>query len=101
MEEQNYQNVQSTPPNPAGSQGNGLAIAAMVLGILAVIFIFVFAIVGIILAIIGLILSIVAKKQSPSGMATAGLVLNIIALGLCVIVMLACTACLASFAPYI
>ena len=99
MEEQNYQNIQITPPSPAGSQSNGLAISAMVLGILAVIFIFIFQIVGIILAIIGLILSIVAKKQGPSGMATAGLVLNIVALAICVIVMLACTACLASVAP--
>jgi hypothetical protein len=97
MEEQNYQNYQPAPP----SQSNGMAVAAMVLGICAVIFVFVLWFIGIILAIVGLVLSIMARKQSPSGMATAGLVLNIVALAICAIVVLACTACMASVAPFI
>lgn len=100
MEEQNYQNYQPTPQGPVNSPSNGMAIAAMVLGICAVIFVFIFAPVGIILAVVGLVLSIMARKQSPSGMAIAGLVLNIVALAICAVAILACTACMASFAPF-
>ncbi len=99
MEEQNYQNAPS--PAPSAPQNNGMAIAGMVLGICSVIFVFIFWIIGIILAVVGLILSIMARKQTPSGMATAGLVLNIVALAICAVVVLACTACLASVTPYI
>ncbi len=102
MEEQNNQNYQSAP---AGGQNNGLAIAGMVLGICSVVFVFIVWILGIIMAVVGLVLSIVARKQNPSSMATAGLVLNIVALAITVVVFLACTACVASIyntaAPFI
>jgi uncharacterized membrane protein len=99
MEEQNTQNYQ---PAPAGNQ-NGMAIAGMVLGICAVVFVFIFWILGIIMAIVGLVLSIMARKQNPSSMATAGLVLNIVALAITIVVVLACTACIASYStlPFI
>lgn len=72
---------------------NGLAIASLVLGILGLVFFFIQSLVGIILAIIGLVLGIVAKKRQPSGMATAGIVLSIIALALCAVSFIACLAC--------
>ncbi|NLM21055.1 MAG: hypothetical protein GX207_04830 [Peptococcaceae bacterium] len=67
----------------------------MVLGILAVICIFLGygALLGIVLAIVGIVLGTSAKKEAPSSMATAGVVLSIIALALCVISFLACVAC--------
>jgi len=80
-------------------KNNGKAVASMVLGIISVIFIFTgsFSLIGIVLAIIGLILGISAKKESPSGMATAGIVLSIIGLALCAISFLACVACIGAF----
>lgn len=71
---------------------NGKAIASMVLGIVGLVFVFFgyFAFIGIVAAIVGLILGIMAKKQQPSGMATAGIVLSIIALALCAITFIAC-----------
>lgn len=76
-------------------QGNGKAIASLVLGIIAVVCVFFGygALVGIILGIIGLVLGINAKKTAPSGMATAGIVLSIIAIAVCAIGFLACVAC--------
>lgn len=104
MEEQNYQNYQPAPPPPsppAQTPGNGMAIAGMVLGICSVVFVFIFAFAGIVMAVVGLVLSIMAGKQSPSGMATAGLVLNIVSLAICAVVILACTACVASVTPFL
>ena len=49
--------------------------------------------VGIICAIVGIVLAVVAKKQNPSGLATAGLVLSIIALAICIISIIAVIAC--------
>lgn len=74
---------------------NGKAVASLVLGIIAVVCVFFgyVALLGVILGIIGLILGIQAKKQQPSGMATAGVVLSIIAIAICTIVFLACVAC--------
>jgi len=80
-------------------ENNGKAIASLVLGILAVICV-VFgqggAAVGIILGIVGLILGINAKKESDqnAGMATAGIVLSIIAIAICVLALVACLACM-------
>ena len=42
-----------------------------------------------------MILGIMAKKKQPCGMATAGIVLSAVALGLCVITFIACFACTA------
>lgn len=75
-----------------------MAVASMVLGIVAlVIAIFGGAIswVGIIVGIIGVVLGALAKKKQPSGMATAGLVMSIIALALAFVFWLACAACIA------
>ena len=94
MEEQYTQNTQPTPP----ANQNGMAIAGMVLGICAVFFAIFFWFlwfISIILGVVGLVLSISARKQNLTGMATAGLVLNIVALAFSVVLVLACTACLA------
>ena len=74
---------------------NGKAIAALVLGIFGVLLSFwpaalIPAIVGIIVGIVGIILGVMARKEQPSGMATAGLVLSIVALVLNVVFLIAC-----------
>ncbi len=74
-------------------QSNGMAIASLVLGIVALVLVFFLPWVALIGAIIGLVLSVLARKNNPSGMATAGLVLNIIALILSCIVFISCVAC--------
>lgn len=80
--------VQSTPTN-------GKAVASMVLGIIAAVLIFVpyGGFVGLVLAIIGLVMGVQAKKQAPSGMATAGIVLCIIALAIDAIAVIVVAAC--------
>lgn len=80
-------------------QSNGKALASMVLGIVACVFVFFGygAFVGIILGVIGLILGINAKKEGPSGMATAGIVLSIIAISICALGLIACVACVGCF----
>lgn len=60
------------------NNNNTLAIVSLVLGIVSVIFAFVFVWVGLICGIVGLILASKAKKQNPNGMATAGFVLSLI-----------------------
>lgn len=76
------------------------AIASLVLGIISLVFIFfnTFAFLGMILAIVGLILGINSKKERPSSMATAGIVLSIIGLVLCALAFLACVACVGALA---
>lgn len=69
----------NTEVAPAPKKANGLSIAGLVLGIVA------FPIsccygVGTLFAIVGLILSIVGMKKQKGGLATAALVVNIIAL---------------------
>lgn len=71
-----------------------MAVAALVLGIVAIVFSFIgLSWLGLILGIVGIILAIVAKKQNPTGMATAGLVLSIIGVVLCALIFIACAAC--------
>lgn len=74
---------------------NGKAIASLVLGIVSVVFIFTgnFALLGVVAGVIGLIVGISARKENPTGMATAGIILSIIGLALCVIAFIACVAC--------
>lgn len=82
-------------------QYNNKAIASLVLGIVSLVSICFgyFSFIGIVCAIIGLIFAIQIRKAGelegfkPSGMATAGLILNIIGLGLCALVLIACIAC--------
>jgi hypothetical protein len=87
--------VQSTP-------SNGKAVAALVLGILSIVFCWIMWIdlIGIILGIIGLVLGIMAKKEMPSGMATAGIVLGIVGISLGAISFLSCLACASYFSAY-
>lgn len=76
-----------------------MAIAALVLGIIGIVFSwFPAVIIGVPLALIGLILAIVARKnamatQQPTGMATAGLVVSIIGLVFAILSTAACVAC--------
>jgi len=89
---------QAPPQGPAGAvadPGKSLSIAGMVLGIvcLAIMCIPYINFVSIPCAIVGLILSIMGKKKSkaagqPTGMATAGIILSIIALALAIIIVL-------------
>ena len=85
------------PVAPEQKPSNGLAITSLVLGIASVILLFIpvpyLSYIAIVSAIVGIILAIVAKKKSPSGMATAGLVLSIIALVVCIIYIIAVAAC--------
>lgn len=81
-------------------KSNGKAIASLVLGIISLVLIFTGygTIVGIIAGIVGLILGINARKENPSGMATAGIVLSIIGLAVCAFVFVSCVICVGSLA---
>lgn len=82
--------------------GKGKAIAGLVLGILGIILGFLngfFSIAGLPIAIIGLILSVVGGKQlradgQSAGLATAGLVLGIIAVVITAIAFFTCGLCI-------
>ena len=82
------------------NNSNGKAVTSLVLGIVSLVFIFfgTYSIIGMILAIIGLVFGVNAKKESPSGVATAGFVLNIIGLILCALSFIACAICIGSIA---
>ncbi|WP_343208199.1 DUF4190 domain-containing protein [Anaerolentibacter hominis] len=82
------------------NQTDGKSIASLVLGIVSLVFIFLgsYSFIGIILAVIGLVLGVSAKKETGSGMATAGIVLSIIGLAMCALSFLACAACVGFFA---
>ncbi|MCI8282581.1 MAG: DUF4190 domain-containing protein [Lachnospiraceae bacterium] len=77
------------------NQSDGKAIASLVLGIIscACVFLGQGALLGIVLGIVGLVLGINARKENPSGMATAGIVLSAIAVTICALGFLACVAC--------
>ncbi len=76
-----------------------MAIASLVLGIIAIVFEFLpvpgLGWIAVILAIVGIVLGALGRKRDPqrAGMATAGLVISIIALVLGLIVAIACAAC--------
>ena len=73
-----------------------MAIAGLVLGIVGIVFRFIpgVSFIGLIAAIVGLIISILARNREPErrGMATAGLILSIIAIVIWLIVLIACGA---------
>ena len=79
----------------------GKAIAGFVLGIVAIVLSFLsgwFSIIALPVAIVGLVLSIVGGKQlkaagEPAGIATAGLVIGIIAVVLTAIFFFTCGIC--------
>lgn len=71
---------------------NGAAVASLVLGIVGLCTGWLYGL-GCILGIVGIVMSANAKKQNgPSGMATAGLVLSILAVVFGAVT-LACTVC--------
>ncbi len=76
-------------------QTNGKAVASMILGIVSLVCILfgTFAFIGMIAGIVGLVLGISANKEGKTGMATAGVVMSAIGLGLCAITFIACLAC--------
>ena len=81
--------------------GKGQAIAGLVLGIVAIVFSIlsgIFAILALPMAIIGLVLSVIGGKKlraagQPAGLATAGLVLGIIATVFSAIAFFTCGLC--------
>lgn len=80
---------------------NGMAAAALVLGIVGIIFAIIpflpIRIIGLILGILGIVLSAVSKKQNgSSGMATGGLVLGILAVIFAGIMVAAWASCAAT-----
>lgn len=76
-------------------RNNGKSVASLVLGIIGVVlgFLGLWGWTGAILGIIGLILGVLGRKENPTGMATAGIVLSIIAVALGLIMTIACYAC--------
>jgi ABC-type antimicrobial peptide transport system permease subunit len=58
-------------------KGNGMGIAALVLGICSIVFSWVFYL-GLPCGIVGLVLGLKQKKTNPNKIATAGLILSII-----------------------
>ena len=72
---------------------NPMAIAGLVLGIVSVVFSFIYVWIGLIAGIVGIILSVKGRKiVAKKGMATAGLVLSII--GVCLSgILVACALC--------
>ena len=86
----------------AKKEGNGLAIASLVLGILSLIWAFVGTLLlpglGFVFAIIGVVLGAVARKQNQTSMATAGFVCSLIGLILGVINLVCAVACVGGLA---
>lgn len=74
-------NYNSSGPEP---QGNGKAVASLVLGILSIVM-WLCPLVGFAVSITGLVLGSKARAENPSGMATAGFITSIVGLILTVI----------------
>ena len=92
------QQFQQGPIPPNGNSAKNKATASLVLGIIAVVFMFFgwSAIVSIVLSIVGIVMGVEARKELPPGqtsMATAGMTLSVIALVLSGIVFVACVIC--------
>lgn len=79
-----------------------MAVASLVLGIVALVISLFFAgmnWIGTIAGIIGIVLGALGRKNSEKkGMATAGMVMSVIAVALGLIVFFACAACVGSVA---
>lgn len=77
------------------NKSNGKTIAALVLGIAGVVLSFIpyVSFIGLVAAIVGLVFAIGERKKNPSGMATAAMVLSIIALVFWVISIIVVIAC--------
>ncbi len=74
-----------------------MGMAGFVLGIISCCFgaFLTFKWIGLIIGIVGLILATIALKGEKNGINTAGFVLSIIGIGLCVVLWIACAACTA------
>ncbi|MBR4743627.1 MAG: hypothetical protein IK082_05500 [Oscillospiraceae bacterium] len=78
------------------STNSTLAIIALVVGILSIVFAFVYVWIGLVLGIAGIIISAKARKQSQTKMATAGFVCSIIGLALSAVFLVCALACAAT-----
>ena len=84
-----------------GNNGKGLAVAGLVLSIVGLVFSFLgtwFSIIALPVSIVGLVLAVMGGKKlkavgAPAGIATAGLVLNIIAVVFSAIFFFTCGIC--------
>jgi hypothetical protein len=85
------------PSRPVKKGGNGLAITSMVLGILALVTVFVFWIIAPILAILGVIFGFIARAKNKSGMALAGIITSLISLVLVILLIVLIVVVFASF----
>jgi hypothetical protein len=81
-------------------KNSGKAVASLVLGIIGLVCVFfgVYAWIGVIVAVVGLVLGVLAKKEQPSKFASAGVIMSIIAIALCLISFIACIACVGALA---
>ncbi len=93
-------NESGLPPVPKKNPGIGFSIAALVLGVMSLIFAWFYLvnIVAIIFGIVGIVLAAIGRKKSieagmPSGLGTAGLVTSIIGLAVGAIGFISCTLC--------
>lgn len=99
---------QEESPYEPKQPGSGKAVASLVLGIVATVLMLLSAfvvpgIIAIVLSLIGIILGVQARRTLPkgaTGMATAGMVLSIIALALSVLLTACCAAFLIHKTPY-
>ena len=74
MDQQYTEHYEQPLPQPK----NGMAIAALVIGIVTILFLAYVPVLGVILGVVGIILAIVARKSGVGGMAIAGLICSII-----------------------
>lgn len=76
-----------------------MGVASLVIGIIAlVVGLFINMPVGIIAGVIAIVLGALGRKNGQGGMATAGMVLGIIAVALCAVAYIACLICANSVA---
>ncbi len=77
-----------------------MAVASLVLGICALVFPFIgLGWLSVIIGVVGIVLGALAKKNSEKqGLATAGIVMSIIAVALGLIMWIACAACIGGLA---
>lgn len=77
-----------------------MAIASLVLGICALVFPFIgLGWLSVLIGVVGIVLGALGRKNSEKqGMATAGIVMSIIAVALGLIMWLACAACIGGLA---
>jgi len=85
-------------PPPADGNARGMAIASLICGIVSIpVYLWIWAWLGLAAAIVGLVFGAIARKkltpETGKGMATAGMILSIICLAICVVlIMFVCCA---------